>query len=53
MTERRSEGGVTLVSRWEGFPAMFLRIREVSLSRYECFINREWREKRGRESKSW
>lgn len=27
------KGGVTLVSRWEGFPAMFLRIREVSLSR--------------------
>ena len=29
----RAGGGVTLVSRWEGFPAMFFRIREVSLSR--------------------
>lgn len=27
------DGSVTLVSRWVGFPAMFLRIREVSLSR--------------------
>lgn len=37
----RSMWGVTLVSRWEGFPAMFLKISEVSLSKYECLKKKE------------
>lgn len=38
---QRWKESVTLVSKWEGFPAMLFRMREVSLSRYESFVQRE------------
>lgn len=41
---QRWKESVTLVSKWEGFPAMLFRMREVSLSRYESFVQREKRQ---------